>query len=100
MTHRARLTALAGPVYLELLAGVVAGIIDVLWVARLGGGAAAVAAVAVATNTENVLLGVVLMAAQGTTVLVSRAAGARDPAAVGARDLAQQRVDVDPAERA
>ncbi|MFF7676096.1 MATE family efflux transporter [Actinacidiphila glaucinigra] len=84
MTHRARLAALAGPVYLELLAGVVAGIIDVLWVARLGGGAAAVAAVAVATNTENVLLGVVLMAAQGTTVLVSRAVGARDPAAVGA----------------
>jgi Na+-driven multidrug efflux pump len=84
MTHRARLIALAGPVYLELLAGVVAGIIDVLWVARLGGGGAAVAAVAVATNTENVLLGVVLTAAQGATVLIARAAGARDPAAVRA----------------
>ncbi|MEU3465666.1 MATE family efflux transporter [Streptomyces sp. NPDC006733] len=77
---RGRLVSLAVPVYFELLAGVVAGIIDVLWVAALGG--AAVAAVAVATNVENVLLGVIMMAASGTTVLVAHAAGARDPGAV------------------
>ncbi|MDJ0341134.1 MATE family efflux transporter [Streptomyces sp. H10-C2] len=77
---RHRLLSLACPVYFELLAGVVAGIIDMLWVARLGG--AAVAAVAVATNTENLLLGVIMMAASGTTVLVAHAAGARDPGAV------------------
>lgn len=77
---RGRLVSLAVPVYFELLAGVVAGIIDMLWVARLGG--AAVAAVAVATNAENVLLGVIMMAASGTTVLVAHAAGARDPGAV------------------
>lgn len=78
--HRKRLLALAYPVYSELLAGVVTGIIDMLWVARLGG--AAVAAVAVATNIENVLLGVIMLAAYGTTVLVARAAGARDAGAV------------------
>ncbi|MCZ4124599.1 MATE family efflux transporter [Streptomyces sp. H39-S7] len=77
---RGRLVSLAVPVYFELLAGVVAGIMDVLWVARLGG--AAVAAVAVATNVENVLLGVIMMAASGTTVLVAHAVGARDPGAV------------------
>ncbi|MFH8367316.1 MATE family efflux transporter [Streptomyces sp. NPDC018031] len=74
------MVTLAGPVYCELLAGVVAGIVNMVWVARLGGDA--VAAVAVATNTENVLLGVILMAGSGTTVLVARAAGARDPAAL------------------
>ncbi|WP_431044851.1 MATE family efflux transporter [Streptomyces sp. P1-3] len=79
-THRRRLLTLAGPVYCELLAGVLAGIVNMVWVARLGGDA--VAAVAVATNVENVLLGVILMAGSGTTVLVARAAGARDPAAV------------------
>ncbi|KUJ54501.1 MATE family efflux transporter [Streptomyces albus subsp. albus] len=79
-THRTRLLALAGPVYVELLAGVVAGIVNMLWVARLGG--AAVAAVAVAGNVENVLLGVALMAGSGTTVLVAGAVGARDPSAV------------------
>lgn len=78
--HRRRLVSLAYPVYFELLAGVTAGIINMVWVARLGG--AAVAAVAVATNVENLLLGVVLMAGSGTTVLVARARGARDPAAV------------------
>lgn len=78
--HRRRLVALAYPVYFELLAGVTAGIINMVWVARLGG--AAVAAVAVATNVENLLLGVILMAGAGTTVLVARARGARDPAAV------------------
>ncbi|MEV6328274.1 MATE family efflux transporter [Streptomyces sp. NPDC051909] len=78
--HRRTLVRLAGPVYLELLAGVAAGIINMVWVARLGGDA--VAAVAVATNVENLLLGVVLMAASGTTVLVARARGADDPGAL------------------
>jgi Na+-driven multidrug efflux pump len=45
--HRRRLVSLAHPVYFELLAGVTAGIINMVRVARLGGGA--VAAVAVAT---------------------------------------------------
>ncbi|MEV0119357.1 MATE family efflux transporter [Streptomyces sp. NPDC050844] len=78
--HRRRLVSLAYPVYFELLAGVTAGIINMVWVAGLGGDA--VAAVAVATNVENVLLGVILMAGSGTTVLVARARGAGDPAAV------------------
>ncbi|WP_406860475.1 MATE family efflux transporter [Streptomyces sp. HUAS MG47] len=82
MGHRGRLVALAYPVYFELLASVAAGIINMVWVARLG--PAAVAAVAVATNVENLLLGVVLMAGSGTTVLVARARGAGDPAAVRA----------------
>ncbi|GAA2503680.1 MATE family efflux transporter [Streptomyces thermolineatus] len=60
----------------------VTGIVDMLWVARLGG--AAVAAVTVATNVENVLLGVVLMSSSGTTVLVARAAGAGSPGGVRA----------------
>ncbi|MES4905129.1 MULTISPECIES: MATE family efflux transporter [unclassified Streptomyces] len=78
--HRRRLLGLAGPVYAELLAGVVAGIVNMVWVARLGG--PAVAAVAVATNVENLALGLILMAGSGTTVLVARARGARDPAAL------------------
>lgn len=78
--HRKQLIALAHPVYFSLLASVAAGIINTVWVSRLGG--AAVAAVAVATNTENVLLGVALVFASGTTVLVAHARGARDPAAV------------------
>ncbi|WP_418956617.1 MATE family efflux transporter [Streptomyces tritici] len=82
MEHRGRLVALAYPVYFELLASVAAGIVNMVWVARLG--PAAVAAVAVATNVENVLLGVVLMAGSGTTVLVARARGAGEPAAVRA----------------
>ncbi|MEU6504684.1 MATE family efflux transporter [Streptomyces sp. NPDC046942] len=80
--HRRQLVALAHPVYLSLLASVASGIINTVWVSRLGG--AAVAAVAVATNTENVLLGVALVFASGTTVLVAHARGARDPAAVRA----------------
>ncbi|MGW0467342.1 MATE family efflux transporter [Streptomyces sp. NPDC003027] len=80
MGHRRSLIQLAYPVYFALLASVAAGIINMVWVARLGG--AAVAAVAVATNVENVLLGVVLMAASGTTVLVARARGAGDPGAL------------------
>ncbi|WP_037668967.1 MATE family efflux transporter [Streptomyces griseus] len=80
--HRSRLVALARPVYFSLLASVAAGIINTVWVARLGG--PAVTAVAVATNTENVLLGVALVFASGTTVLVAHARGARDPAALRA----------------
>lgn len=81
-SHRRTLVRLGGPVYLELLAGVAAGIINMVWVARLGGDA--VAAVALATHVENLLLGVVLMAGSGTTVLVARARGAGDPGAVRA----------------
>ncbi|WP_345666629.1 MATE family efflux transporter [Streptomyces similanensis] len=81
--HRRRaLVPLAYPVYFELLAGVTAGIVNMVWVARLGGDA--VAAVAVATNVENLLLGVILIAGSGTTVLVARARGARDRAATRA----------------
>ncbi|MFF9620753.1 MATE family efflux transporter [Streptomyces griseosporeus] len=80
--HRRQLISLAHPVYFSLLASVAAGIINTVWVSRLGG--AAVAAVAVATNTENVLLGVAMVFASGTTVLVAHARGARDPAAVRA----------------
>ncbi len=80
--HRKHLLRLAGPVYLALLASVAAGIINTVWVARLGG--PAVAAVAVATNTENVLLGIALVFGSGTTVLVAHARGARDPGAVRA----------------
>ncbi|MEU0811130.1 MATE family efflux transporter [Streptomyces sp. NPDC005970] len=78
--HRRRLVGLARPVYGELLAGVVAGIVNMVWVARLGG--PAVAAVAVATNVENLALGLILMVGSGTTVLVASARGARDPVAL------------------
>jgi putative MATE family efflux protein len=81
-SHRKQLVALAQPVYLGLLASVAAGIINTVWVSRLGG--PAVAAVAVATNTENVLLGVALVFGSGTTVLVAHARGARDPGGVRA----------------
>ncbi|MFC8345347.1 MATE family efflux transporter [Streptomyces sp. NPDC057280] len=81
-SHRRRLVALARPVYFSLLASVAAGIINTVWVSRLGG--PAVAAVAVATNAENVLLGVALVFGSGTTVLVAHARGARDPGAVRA----------------
>ncbi|MGW0880906.1 MATE family efflux transporter [Streptomyces sp. NPDC002671] len=81
-THRRQLVSLARPVYFSLLASVASGIINTVWVSRLGG--PAVAAVAVATNTENVLLGVALVFASGTTVLVAHARGARDPGAVRA----------------
>ncbi|MCT2589001.1 MATE family efflux transporter [Streptomyces sp. N2-109] len=75
---RRRLLGLAAPVYLELLSGVVAGIVDTLWVSRLG--VAAVGAVAVATTLENVLLGVILLANIGTTVVLAERLG-RDPSA-------------------
>ncbi|MFI6872261.1 MATE family efflux transporter [Streptomyces sp. NPDC050400] len=80
--HRRTLVELARPVYFSLLANVAAGIINTLWVARLGG--EAVAAVAVATNVENVLLGVALVFGSGTTVLVAHARGAQDPGALRA----------------
>ncbi|MFI1926572.1 MULTISPECIES: MATE family efflux transporter [unclassified Streptomyces] len=80
--HRTQLVSLARPVYFSLLASVAAGIINTVWVSRLGG--PAVAAVAVATNAENVLLGVALVFASGTTVLVAHARGARDPGALRA----------------
>lgn len=80
--HRRQLISLAHPVYFSLLASVATGIINTVWVSGLGG--PAVAAVAVATNTENVLLGVALVFASGTTVLVAHARGARDPGAVRA----------------
>ncbi|MEU9985641.1 MATE family efflux transporter [Streptomyces sp. NPDC048045] len=80
--HRTRLVSLAHPVYVSLLASVASGIINTVWVSRLGG--AAVAAVAVATSTENVLLGLALVFASGTTVLIAHARGARDPGAVRA----------------
>ncbi|GGP41275.1 MATE family efflux transporter [Streptomyces melanogenes] len=82
VSHRRRLVSLAHPVYFELLAGVAAGVIDMVWVARLGGDP--VAAVAVATNVENLLLGLILMAGTGTTVLVARARGADDPGGIRA----------------
>ncbi|MFG2720274.1 MATE family efflux transporter [Streptomyces sp. NPDC048416] len=47
-------------------------------------GADRVAVVALAGNVENVLLGVVLMAGSGTTVLLARARGAGDPDGVRA----------------
>ncbi|WP_327320679.1 MATE family efflux transporter [Streptomyces sp. NBC_01235] len=81
-SHRKQLVSLAHPVYFSLLASVAAGIVNTVWVSRLGG--PAVAAVAVATNAENVLLGVALVFASGTTVLVAHARGARDPGDVRA----------------
>nr|WSW64596.1 MATE family efflux transporter [Streptomyces sp. NBC_00998] len=71
---RRTLLGLGIPVYLELLSGVVAGIIDTVWVSRLG--EAAVGAVAIATTLENVLLGVILVANIGATVLIADALGA------------------------
>ncbi|MEV7027970.1 MATE family efflux transporter, partial [Kitasatospora sp. NPDC093558] len=77
-THLARLAALAGPVYAELLSGVVASVIGAFWVAGLGG--AAVAAVTLAGTVENLLLGLVLVVASGTSLRLSRALGAGDRA--------------------
>lgn len=74
MSSNSKLLGLAGPVYVELLSGVVAGIVDTFWVARLG--RAAIGAVAVASTVENVLLGVVLAIGIGTTVLLAADRGA------------------------
>ncbi|MFG2909060.1 MATE family efflux transporter [Kitasatospora sp. NPDC048286] len=73
-----RLTALAVPVYAELLSGVVASVIGTFWVAGLGG--AAVAAVTLAGTVENLLLGLVLVVGSGTSVRLSHALGAGDRA--------------------
>ncbi|MGD3112721.1 MATE family efflux transporter [Streptomyces sp. YGL11-2] len=70
---RRSLLSLGIPVYLELLSGVIAGIIDTVWVSRLD--EAAVGAVAIATTLENVLLGIILMANVGATVLIADALG-------------------------
>jgi len=69
VNHRWLLLRLALPNYVALLSGVVAGIIDVAWVARLG--PASVAAVAVATSVENALLGVILLVNGGVVVVVA-----------------------------
>ncbi|MFI8455543.1 MATE family efflux transporter [Kitasatospora sp. NPDC085464] len=74
--HTSRLTALAVPVYAELLSGVIASVIGTLWVAGLGG--AAVAAVTLAGTVENLLLGLVLVVSSGTSVRLSHALGAGD----------------------
>ncbi|MEU9078341.1 MATE family efflux transporter [Kitasatospora sp. NPDC048538] len=74
--HLSRLTALAGPVYAELLSGVIASVIGAYWVAGLGG--AAVAAVTLAGTVENLLLGLVLVVGSGTSVRLARALGAGD----------------------
>ncbi|MEV4321383.1 MATE family efflux transporter [Microbispora rosea] len=69
-----RLIRLALPVYVELLTAVVAvGLIDTLWVSGLG--SEAVAAVTIATTTENLALGVILCVGTGTTVLAGRRDG-------------------------
>jgi len=79
--HLPRLIELAGPVYAELLSGVVASIISTFWVARLGG--TAVAAVTLAAGIENLLLGLVLVVSSGTSLRMSRALGADDTAEAG-----------------
>ncbi|MEV0726197.1 MATE family efflux transporter [Micromonospora purpureochromogenes] len=72
----ARLFPVAWPVYLELMSGVIAGIITVFWVARLG--ASELAAVTMTATLENVLLGIILAVSGGTTIVLSRAVGAAD----------------------
>ncbi|MBV2155352.1 MATE family efflux transporter [Kitasatospora sp. SUK 42] len=74
--HLPRLAASAGPIYVELLSGVIASVIGTFWVAGLGG--AAVAAVTLAGTVENLLLGLVLVVSSGTSVRLSRALGAGD----------------------
>ncbi|GAB3834111.1 MATE family efflux transporter [Dactylosporangium cerinum] len=81
MGHLRPLLRLALPNYVALLSAVVAGIVDVAWVARLG--PAAVAAVAVATNVENALLGVILLVNGGVVVVLAGRIAAGDRA--GAR---------------
>lgn len=79
--HLPRLIGLAGPVYAGLLSGVIASVISTYWVGGLG--APAVAAVTLAGTVENLLLGLVLVVASGTTVRISHAVGAGDRAAAG-----------------
>jgi putative MATE family efflux protein len=56
------------------MSGVIAGIITVAWIARLG--APALAAVTMAGSLENVLLSVILAVSGGTTIVLSGAVGA------------------------
>ncbi|GJF31099.1 MATE efflux family protein [Kitasatospora sp. NE20-6] len=74
----ARLLPVAWPVYIELMSGVIAGIISVVWIARLGG--PALATVTMASTLENVLMSVILAVSGGTTILLSRAVGADEHA--------------------
>ncbi|MEV8098045.1 MATE family efflux transporter [Kitasatospora sp. NPDC085879] len=76
-----RLSALAGPVYLELLSGVAASVVGTFWVAGLGGNA--VAAVALGGAVENLLLGLILVVSSGAALRLSHALGAGDTAAAG-----------------
>lgn len=78
----AKLLPVAWPGYFELIAGVVAGIISVFWVARLG--VTELGAVTVATSLESLLLGVILGVGVGTTVTLARAVGAEEYHRVGA----------------
>ena len=78
--HSKGLLLLSYPIYFELLSNVVAGIIGTFWVSKLGSDA--VAAVVIATNLENVLLGIILLASAGTTVLISKYQGGKDLASV------------------
>ncbi|MFG3053973.1 MATE family efflux transporter [Kitasatospora sp. NPDC048239] len=79
--HLPRLITLAGPVYAELLSNVLATVVGTFWVAGLGG--AAVAAVTLAGTVENLLLGLVLVVASGTSLRLSRALGAADHTSAG-----------------
>ncbi|MEY9872999.1 putative MATE family efflux protein [Streptacidiphilus sp. MAP12-33] len=72
----ARLLPVAWPVYIELMSGVIAGIISVVWIARLG--APALATVTMSSTLENVLMSVILAVSGGTTILLSRAVGANE----------------------
>lgn len=72
-SHKKPLLKLAFPVYFELLSSVISGIIDTVWVARLG--KVAVAAVTTATFLENAMLGFILFISLGVTVLLSNRIG-------------------------
>ncbi|MFJ9696996.1 MATE family efflux transporter [Kitasatospora sp. NPDC101183] len=88
--HLRRLGALAGPVYAELLSGVLATVLTAYWTVGLGG--AAVAAVTLAATVENLLLGLVLVVASGTGVSLARARGAGDGAGAARTARAARRL--------
>ncbi|SLM62742.1 MULTISPECIES: MATE family efflux transporter [Dickeya] len=79
-SYKGAIFKLSYAVYLELISTVASGIIDMIWVARLGG--IAVAAVAVATSFENVLMGIMFAVSVGTTILISNRLGTDDLKAV------------------
>ena len=79
-SYKFQIFKLSYAVYLELISTVASGIIDMIWVARLGG--IAVAAVAVATSFENVLMGIMFAVSVGTTILISNRLGTGDLNAV------------------